>query len=43
VQLQSIGLEIPIGTIYNKVKFAADLEIASESVAEAGAGSDQPG
>jgi Uma2 family endonuclease len=50
VRLQSIGLDIPIATIYNKVKFVADTEVGAEAdrevgaepVAEAGIVSDQP-
>jgi Uma2 family endonuclease len=47
VQLQSIGLEIPIAAIYNKVNFAEDSEADREADRQVGpepaAGSDQPG
>jgi Uma2 family endonuclease len=43
VQLQSIGLEIPIAAIYNKVKFEEDSEADREVGPEREAGSDQPG
>jgi Uma2 family endonuclease len=43
VQLQSIGLEIPIAAIYNKVKFEEDSEADREVGPEPAVGSDQPG